>query len=129
MNEIKERELSIEFARQGCVEEYGFAPDPDKITLLERSMNNDRPQYVLFRIGRFEYSYDGITVEKRVAGPPFRKYMIVGASGEGTGVSFADTYDAARGIRLDIECGLGGYAEIYERKEDDGLSWYEFLES
>lgn len=67
--------------------------------------------------------------EKSAARSPLRKYMIVSATDEGSGASFADTYDAAREIRLGIECGLGGYAEIYERKEDDGLGWYEFLEA
>ena len=34
---------------------------------------------------------------------------------------FADDYTEARNKKMDVECGLGGYAEIYGREErEDG---------
>lgn len=36
------------------------------------------------------------------------------------GASFADDYTEAKNKKMDIECGLGGYAEIYGREEYDG---------
>ena len=61
-----------------------------------------------------------------------KKYMIVYTIEGSPGASFKDTYDEARGAKMDIECGLGGYAEIYGREEyedSDQPSEYIFLEA
>ena len=48
---------------QGVLErEYGFAPGLMHIRLLEASGDG---QYILFAVREHEYSYDGITLEKR----------------------------------------------------------------
>lgn len=49
------------------------------------------------------------------------RYMIVYRIDEGCGACFADDYSEARNKKMDIECGLGGYAEIYIREERDGF--------
>ncbi len=49
-----------------------------------------------------------------------KKYMIVYCiEGEDPvqGAAFADDYMEARNKKMDIECGLGGYAELYGREE------------
>lgn len=58
-----------------------------------------------------------------------KKYMIVWKDEEGNqGAHFTDSYTAAEQTRMDMECGMGWYAEIYERTTDeDGMSTYEFL--
>lgn len=53
-----------EYARSALLREYGFAPALNQIVLLETFFNGV-PQYVLFRVGNHEYSFDGITMEKR----------------------------------------------------------------
>lgn len=50
-----------------------------------------------------------------------KKYMIVYTVEGNHGASFKDTYEEARNAKMDVECGLGGYAEIYGREEyEDG---------
>ena len=44
-----------------------------------------------------------------------KKYMVVYTVEGNQGASFADDYTEARNKKMDIECGLGGYAEIYTR--------------
>lgn len=51
-----------------------------------------------------------------------KKYMIVYRIDEGMGSCFADDYKEARQKKQDIECGLGGYAEIYERTRKDSYT-------
>ena len=46
-----------------------------------------------------------------------KKYMIVYKVEDSQGASFADDYPEAKNKKMDIECGLGGYAEIYGREE------------
>lgn len=58
-----------------------------------------------------------------------RQFMIVGEA-EGEQITgFADTYSEARNKATDIECGLGGYAEIYSREQTEFGSEYRFLEA
>lgn len=44
---------------------------------------------------------------------------------DGTGASFYDHYSEARNAKMNYECGLGWYCEIYERKEipDQGFEY------
>ena len=61
-----------------------------------------------------------------------KKFMVVYTVEGNHGASFRDTYDEARNTKMDVECGLGGYAEIYERKsrkDIDQVSEYVFLEA
>ena len=49
---------------------------------------------------------------------------------EGTSFAkFADTYDEARNIVMNVECGLGGYAELYAREYAGSGSEYRLLEA
>ena len=58
------------------------------------------------------------------------KYMVVFNGGNETGVSFRTNYEAAKNFKMDVECGLGLYAEIYVRETgDDGMEEYRFLEA
>ena len=60
-----------------------------------------------------------------------KKYMIVYTIEENNGASFAEDYTEAKNKKMDIECGLGGYAEIYGREEheDGDFSEYVLLEA
>ena len=51
-----------------------------------------------------------------------KKYMIIGEIDEGMVASYAEEYAEARDKKISIECGLGGYAEIYIRDEHEGYS-------
>ena len=58
-----------------------------------------------------------------------KKYMVI-AYGEGkTSVSFYDTFSEAENAHMDYECGLGWYAEVYERGifEKDCLEEYRLI--
>ena len=61
------------------------------------------------------------------------KYMVVYAVEKQTGAAFFDDITAAEQFRMDTECGMGGYAEVYERQtpteENDYFDGYEFLYS
>ena len=53
-----------------------------------------------------------------------KKYMVVyEIKGEYAnqihGATFADDYTEARAKKMDIECGFGGYAELYGRREHE----------
>ena len=56
-----------------------------------------------------------------------KKFMVI-YTYEGTqGASFFDTAGEAENCRMDLECGLGAYAEVYERKDSNhDMSYYEF---
>ena len=64
-----------------------------------------------------------------------KKYMIVcqNTDDNKTEASFADTYNEARNIMMNAECGMGWPAEIYARVEidEDGYkgSEYRLLEA
>lgn len=58
-----------------------------------------------------------------------KRYMIVisDEKGEQSAV-FTDSRDQAWDTRMDAECGLGYYAEVYEyQMDDDGNESYQFL--
>lgn len=56
------------------------------------------------------------------------KYMLVIKDEDGTGTLFFDNLTAAEQSRMDAECGMGAYVEVYERTTtDDGFECYEFL--
>ena len=62
-----------------------------------------------------------------------KKYMVVyKITGEDSdpihGATFADDYAEARAKKMDIECGFGGYAELYAREEREGGPEYVLLE-
>ena len=54
-------------------------------------------------------------------------YMIVYTIDEGQGATFADDYTEAKNKKMDIECGLGGYAEIYGREDVDPMRPAEYI--
>lgn len=61
-----------------------------------------------------------------------KDYMVVWVTEDGQGASFFDRYSDAYSCRMDIDCGLGGYAEIYERQPDPEmprLSSYVMIEA
>ena len=60
-----------------------------------------------------------------------KNFMIVFVVDGKQSALFADTYIEAQDIKIDIECGLGGYSEIYERRlsEYPPAREYFFLES
>lgn len=58
-----------------------------------------------------------------------KQFMIVGEAEGEQFTSYADTYTEARNKAMDIECGLGGYAEIYSREQTESGSEYRFLEA
>lgn len=60
----QEMKMLKEYARSALLREYGFAPNLNQIVLLE-SYFDGAPQYVCFRVGNHEYSFDGITMVKR----------------------------------------------------------------
>ena len=57
-----------------------------------------------------------------------KKYMVVYLIDGNPGATFFDfMYDAEK-ARQDIDCGLGGFAEVYERVTDqDGCRQYELV--
>lgn len=62
-----------------------------------------------------------------------KKYMVVyEIKGEYAnqihGATFADDYTEAMAKKMDIECGFGGYAELYGREEREGGPEYVLLE-
>ena len=59
-----------------------------------------------------------------------KKFMVVWREREIQGAVFFDTYREASAYRMNVECGINGYAEIYTRERDeDGVMSYQFLES
>ena len=53
-----------------------------------------------------------------------KKYMVVYNIDGENGASFYDNYGDAEKTRQDIECGLGGFVEIYERFSNKYGSYY-----
>lgn len=53
------------------------------------------------------------------------KFMVLCCADGERWVDFAHTYGDAQTRKQDVECGLGGYAEIYVREKEG----YVFLES
>ena len=58
-----------------------------------------------------------------------KKFMVVTLCEGETHAAFFDTYREASNYRTNAECGMGAYAEIYERKALDDRREYVFLES
>lgn len=58
-------------------------------------------------------------------------FMVVGESGDEREcfTKFADTYAEASTAKQSIECGLGGYAEIYAREKGEGGYEYRLFEA
>lgn len=48
-----------------------------------------------------------------------KKYMLVYVTEDGQFAMFSDDMKTISQSKMDIECGLGGCAEIYKRVEDD----------
>ena len=57
------------------------------------------------------------------------KYMVVIKDEDGVSASFFSSYLKANDCRLNAECGMGAYTELYVRDTIDGLHVYVFLES
>ena len=53
------------YAQEALFQKYGFTAPKSAITLLETHSDRSGPQYVLFTVGGHEYSYDGITLDRR----------------------------------------------------------------
>lgn len=50
-----------------------------------------------------------------------KKYMVITRTDDGSAfAAFFDTYDEADGFKMDGECGMGYYAEVYERDDVHG---------
>lgn len=59
-----------------------------------------------------------------------KKYMLVYTAFGSQLAMFSDDYSEIRNSKLDVECGIGGYAEIYERMEtEDGVMEYVMVEA
>lgn len=54
------------------------------------------------------------------------KYMIVMQLDGETFTSFAEKASDADNIRMNCECGMSGYAEVYERTKTEWGEAYEF---
>lgn len=58
------------------------------------------------------------------------EYMVISVIDGEQCASFYDTYAEAKGAKMNSECGLGAYAEIYSREPDDfGTSEYVLIEA
>lgn len=59
-----------------------------------------------------------------------KKYMLVYIIDGEHGARFSDSYIEVCNAKMDVECGIGGYAEIYERMEtEDGTMEYVMVEA
>ena len=58
-----------------------------------------------------------------------KKYMLVYVVEGEQSVIFNDSYLKISRSKMDIECGLGGYAEVYERMETDNGTEYIMVEA
>lgn len=56
-------------------------------------------------------------------------FMVIGVVEGKSFAKFADTYDEAKDTMTNIECGLGGYAELYAREYAGSGSEYRLLEA
>ena len=53
-----------------------------------------------------------------------KRFMVVYVVDGSQEAIFCDNYLKASRSKMDIECGLGGYAELYERMEtEDGVEY------
>ena len=50
-----------------------------------------------------------------------KKYMLIIVMGSESFTTFSDDYNDISRSKMDAECGLGGYCELYERTHDDEL--------
>lgn len=46
-----------------------------------------------------------------------KRYMVIYEADGEQGATFFDSFSEAENCRMNIECGLGGLAEVYERIE------------
>ena len=59
-----------------------------------------------------------------------KSYMVICIVDGRQSAGFYGSYPEARDAKMGVECGMGGYAEIYIRNEDeDGMDAYVLLES
>lgn len=66
-------------------------------------------------------------LEKK-GGIKMKKYMLIIKDEDGEGALFFDDRERAEQTRMDAECGMGAYAEMYERDTDeDGIESYQFV--
>lgn len=57
-----------------------------------------------------------------------KTFMVIGVVEGKSFAKFADTYDEAKDIAMNIECGLGGYSELYAREYAGSGPEYKLLE-
>ena len=58
------------------------------------------------------------------------KYMVITKGDGEVWAAFFDSITEAEDYKMDGECGMGFYAEVYERMTDkDGAEYYEFMYS
>ena len=55
-----------------------------------------------------------------------KKYMLVYTMEGEQGTLFSDNSETINQSKMDIECGMGGYAEVYERMETENGNEYVF---
>lgn len=56
-----------------------------------------------------------------------KRFMVIYVIDGEQSAYFTDDYIQAEQFRMDCECGMGGYAETYERQTDeDGVDSYVF---
>lgn len=53
------------------------------------------------------------------------KYMVIINTDDGPEAYFTDDAEKAEDTRMNSECGMGWYAEVYERIDDEEGSRYE----
>lgn len=56
-----------------------------------------------------------------------KKYMVVYQQDLITCAVFFDEFEKAQQFKMDCECGMGWYAEVYERKKDEENEEYVLL--
>lgn len=58
-----------------------------------------------------------------------KDFMVVALVDGEPFAKFADTYDEAKDIMMNVECGFGGYAELYAREYAGSGAEYRLLEA
>ena len=109
--------------------EYGFAPSRLEIDILDYDQDM---QWILFQIGKWEYSYDGITLEKR-EGKAYRYYSTqrpvdIGTSPKTKKVIKIKNFDERIYVN-EIERPAWGYIEYAEKLDDDDADAYELVDA
>lgn len=57
-----------------------------------------------------------------------KRFMVIYVIDGKQSAYFTDDYIQAEQFRMDCECGMGGYAEVYKRQTDeDGVDNYVFV--